>query len=322
MKHRILPGLLSTALTLSLCAIPASALEAEDARTLLQAYYVDRDSRGDFGAGLSGRHTGGPGRSLHRIYDGGGVPELPQLGGRRDGGGGRRLRSRTAVDDGVQILSILDNSPAQEAGLSAGDRILAVDGVALTSGMDASSLIRGRRAPPSPSPSASTAPGRSGTLPWSAGGTIPIVTYDLVDGDVGYIDCDSFGASTSDTVQEALEEMGRHADLGGGPALQPWGHRSVRDPHRRPVYQRRYGLHDGPGRAGLLPRHPARRPRPHRRAGGGPHQLPGAPAERRCLPPPSGPTTSASPLASGPTARAWPRWCWMRTPPVTSSGAL
>ena len=41
MKHRILPGLLSTALTLSLCALPASALEAEDARTLLQAYYVD-----------------------------------------------------------------------------------------------------------------------------------------------------------------------------------------------------------------------------------------------------------------------------------------
>ena len=30
MKHRILPGLLSTALTLSLCALPASALETED----------------------------------------------------------------------------------------------------------------------------------------------------------------------------------------------------------------------------------------------------------------------------------------------------
>ena len=41
MKHRILPGLLSTALTLSLCALPASALETEDTRMLLETYYVD-----------------------------------------------------------------------------------------------------------------------------------------------------------------------------------------------------------------------------------------------------------------------------------------
>ena len=41
MKRRILPGLLSLTLTFSLCAIPASALEVEDARTLLEAYYVD-----------------------------------------------------------------------------------------------------------------------------------------------------------------------------------------------------------------------------------------------------------------------------------------
>ena len=33
-----------------------------------------------------------------------------------------------AIDDGMEILSVLDDSPALEAGLSAGDRILAVDG--------------------------------------------------------------------------------------------------------------------------------------------------------------------------------------------------
>ena len=42
MKHRFLPGLLSIALTLSLCALPAAALETEDAKALLSAYYVDQ----------------------------------------------------------------------------------------------------------------------------------------------------------------------------------------------------------------------------------------------------------------------------------------
>ena len=42
---------------------------------------------------------------------------------------------------------------------------------------------------------------------------IPIVTYDLVDGEVGYIDCDSFGASTADTVEEALTQLKEQADL-------------------------------------------------------------------------------------------------------------
>ena len=41
MKHRILPGLLSTALILSLCTLPASALGTEDTRMLLETYYVD-----------------------------------------------------------------------------------------------------------------------------------------------------------------------------------------------------------------------------------------------------------------------------------------
>ena len=41
MKHRFLPGFLSLALTLSLCVLPASALETEEARTLLETYYVD-----------------------------------------------------------------------------------------------------------------------------------------------------------------------------------------------------------------------------------------------------------------------------------------
>ena len=42
MKHRFLPGLLSIALTLSLCTLPAAALETEDAKALPSTYYVDQ----------------------------------------------------------------------------------------------------------------------------------------------------------------------------------------------------------------------------------------------------------------------------------------
>ena len=213
MKHRILPGLLSTALTLSLCALPASALEAEDTRTLLQAYYVDEipqeilnlDSTEAILEALNDPYTVYMSAEEYQAF-------LNQVDGETVVGIGVSIQN--AVDDGVQILSILDNSPAQEAGLSAGDRILAVDGVTLTSGMDPSTLIRGEVGTSVTLTIRlhSTGEEKDFTLERKAV-TIPIVTYDLVDGDVGYIACDSFGASTSDTVREALEEMGDSANL-------------------------------------------------------------------------------------------------------------
>ena len=131
-------------------------------------------------------------------------------------GVGVSISNLDSVEEGVgiEILSVLDNSPALEAGLSAGDYILAADGVALTSGTDASARIQGE-------------PGTSVTLTIRFHDTgevrdvtlerravlIPIVTYDLVDGEVGYIDCDSFGASTADTVEEALTQLKEQADL-------------------------------------------------------------------------------------------------------------
>ena len=193
MKHRILPGLLSTALILSLCTLPASALGTEDTRMLLETYYVDEipqeilnlDSTEAILEALNDPYTVYMSAEEYQAF-------LNQVDGETVVGIGVSIQN--AVDDGVQILSILDNSPAQEAGLSAGDRILAVDGVTLTIRLH------------------STGEEKDFTLERKAV-TIPIVTYDLVDGDVGYIACDSFGASTSDTVREALEEMGDSANL-------------------------------------------------------------------------------------------------------------
>ena len=42
MRHRIVPSLLSLSLALGLCVLPASALETDDLKALLQTYYVDQ----------------------------------------------------------------------------------------------------------------------------------------------------------------------------------------------------------------------------------------------------------------------------------------
>ncbi len=217
MKHHILPGFLSLALTLGLCALPAAALEMEDARTLLSAYYVDEIPEEVLDQG-----------SLDAILDALGDPYttymtaeeyqnfLNQVDGETLVGIGVSISNVSTVEEGVgiEILSVLDNSPALEAGLSAGDHILSVDGVALESGMNASDLIRGE---PGTTVTITVRLRDSGevrdfTLERRAV-SIPIVTYELVDGDVGYIDCESFGASTPDTVEEALTQLGEQANL-------------------------------------------------------------------------------------------------------------
>ena len=142
MRHRIFPSLLSLSLALGLCVLPASALETDDLKTLLQTYYVDQipenvleqDTVQTVLDALNDPYTTYMTAEEYQSF-------LNQVDGETVVGIGVSIQ--TTVSDGVQILSVLDGSPAQEAGLSAGDRILSVDGVPLEPGMDPSSLIRG-----------------------------------------------------------------------------------------------------------------------------------------------------------------------------------
>lgn len=213
MRHRIFPSLLSLSLALGLCVLPASALETDDLKTLLQTYYVDQipenvleqDTVQTVLDALNDPYTTYMTAEEYQSF-------LNQVDGETVVGIGVSIQ--TTVSDGVQILSVLDGSPAQEAGLSAGDRILSVDGVPLEPGMDPSSLIRGEAGTQTTLTVRlhSTGKTRDFTLERRAV-VIPIVTYELKDGDVGYIKCDSFGASTAATVQEALEELEGRADV-------------------------------------------------------------------------------------------------------------
>ena len=213
MKHRFLPGVVSLTLALSLCTLPSAALEVEDTRALLEAYYVDEipesilnlDSTQAILDALGDPYTVYMTAEEYQRF-------LNQVDGETVVGIGVSVSN--AIDNGMQILSVLDGSPAQEAGLTAGDRIMAVDGVPLESGMDAASLIRGEAGTSVTLTIRLQSSGevKDFTLERQAV-TIPIVTYELVDGDVGYINCESFGSSTSDTFQQALEEMGDDANL-------------------------------------------------------------------------------------------------------------
>ena len=201
-----LAGLLALCLTLTLSVLPAAALELEDAKQLLQEHYVDGvpeevlslDSLDEILEALNDPYTVYYTAEEYESF-------LSSVNGESVVGIGVSVQN--AFDNGFQILSILPNSPALEAGIEAGDRIIAVDGVTLTASSDIRSAIAGEEGSQVTVTVVSQRDGRTRDYTLTRRAVdIPIVTYELV-GDAGYIDCTSFGDSTTATVQEALEEL-------------------------------------------------------------------------------------------------------------------
>ena len=118
MKKR-LAGLLALCLTLSLSVLPASALELEDAKTLLRENYVDGvpeevlalDSLDAILEALGDPYTVYYSAEEYQSF-------LSSVNGESVVGIGVSVQN--AFDNGFQILSILPDSPALEAGLEAG----------------------------------------------------------------------------------------------------------------------------------------------------------------------------------------------------------
>ncbi len=208
---KILAVLLSLALSLSLTA-PSFALTVEQARDLLQECYVDPLPQEALNA-----------ESLDALLDALGDPYTYYMSAEEyqefmDSVNGESLIGigvsvQQAFENGFLISSVLPNSPALAAGLEAGDRLVAVDGVELTAGTDVRAVISG------PEGSDVTV-----TVLRQADGSrkdytmtrrqvqTPIVTYDTVD-NTGYINCTSFGDSTIDTIEEALRALNDRVDL-------------------------------------------------------------------------------------------------------------
>lgn len=205
MKRKLLSALLALSLTFSLSAAPAAALTLDEARQLLRDHYVDQipesilslDSLDEILEALGDPYTYYMTAEQYQQF-------TDSVNGETLVGVG--ITVQTAYDDGFLVLSILPNSPAKEAGLQAGDRIIAVDGVEMTATTDVRSAVTGKEGSTvTLTIRRSDGQVRDFTMQRRAV-VIPIVTYDK-EGNAGVIECISFGDSTGDTIEEALTAL-------------------------------------------------------------------------------------------------------------------
>mgnify|MGYP000031628197 FL=1 len=201
---KLLSSLLALALGLSLAVLPASALELDQARELLAVHYVD---------GVPPEVLELPSldailKAIDDPYTFYMTPEQydafnQSVNGQTVVGIGATVE--TAYNGGYRVMSVLPNSPAQEAGIRPGDIITAANGTAMSPEVDPRIPVSGQE-------------GTSVTLTINRNGQtleltltrravpIPIVTYEQRDG-AGVIDCISFGSTTASSVQEAILSM-------------------------------------------------------------------------------------------------------------------
>lgn len=109
--------------------------------------------------------------------------------------------------DYVVIIAPMEGSPAEEAGLRAGDQVLAIDGVDM-SGMDGNAVVN-RILGPAGSTVVLTI-GREGDEPFDVSivrGNIfvPSVESQVLDGGIAYIQLFTFGSDSSDEMRRALQ---------------------------------------------------------------------------------------------------------------------
>ncbi|NBI09030.1 PDZ domain-containing protein [Colidextribacter sp. OB.20] len=207
---KLLSSLLALCLTLSLAAAPASALTLEQAKELLADHYVDEISQeilelDSLEAILEA--LGDP----YTIYM---TPEQYEtfnqmVNGQMVVGIGATVEA--AYTDGYRVMSVLPDSPALEAGLRAGDVLVAVDGRELTADTDPRAWIVGEEGTDLTVTVVREGKRLDFTLTRRAV-VIPIVTYEERDG-AGYINCISFGETTAETFGAAIKAMEDSAEV-------------------------------------------------------------------------------------------------------------
>ena len=215
MKHsprgKLLSRLLALVLTLTVCLAPmAQALTTEQLKTLLDQYYID---------GLSDelKSLG----SVEEILDALDDPYTIYMDASQYQALLRSMQDSAVVgigisaadhDQGLLIMGVYQDSPAQKAGLAAGDIIIEVDGKSCAG--QASEVIVGwlkgaegtavsiRALHPNGS-------AKSYTLT-RATVVIPATQTEVVNGNIGYISCNTFGPETLTHFQEGMKE---HPDV-------------------------------------------------------------------------------------------------------------
>ncbi|MGD8553729.1 MAG: S41 family peptidase [Anaerolineales bacterium] len=110
----------------------------------------------------------------------------------------------------LTIVSPMPGSPAEEAGLEPGDRVIAVDGEDVT-GIDANIVIRSVLGPAGTTVKLSIArEGESELLEFEimrAEINVPSVSNEMLESDIGYIQLFSFSNETSRDLRDAIEDL-------------------------------------------------------------------------------------------------------------------
>lgn len=224
MKGRIRTVIaLCLALVLAAGALPAQAITVEQARELLIERYVDQVPA----AALEQDTVEATVDALGDPYSWYLTPQALEEMLNTDAdqtvvGIGVTVQAREE-GDGAEVIRVENGGPAQEAGLAAGDVLTAVDGVSLAGASmeEVAGLVRGEE-------------GSTVRLTYRRGGRSRTVTVtrrmvtmaatrgELLEGGLGYIQCDEFGSDTAGHFQELMEQMDQEAnvwvvDLRGNP---------------------------------------------------------------------------------------------------------
>ncbi len=211
MRHKRIRRAGAWLLCASLLAVPARALTAEEAADLLETYYVDPVPQSVLEQPTIPAMLEALGDPYTEYF----TAEQYQafLASMEDTGFvGVGIVSQ-AGSEGLTVTGVLEGSPAQAAGLQAGDVITAVDGQS-TAGVDAdlaAGWIQGEE-------------GTQVTLTYLRDGesasvileraviTLATTVTELVDGHIGSIVCTTFGNDTLEHMQEGVSAYAGTAD--------------------------------------------------------------------------------------------------------------
>lgn len=214
MKSNLLSRLTAAGLSLALLILPAQALTAEQAALLLQTYYIDQvpqvvleqSTIEDMLEVLGDPYTEYFSPEDYAAFTAS-MQDAPLVGV-----GITYFHTET----GLLLNGVIEDSPAQQAGLQAGDLIVAVDGHDVLREPDpdvVSGWFKGEEGSSVRVTYLRDHTRRTVTLTRAVVGILPATTSYLLEGHIGYIDCNTFGEETYGHFQEAIAQYGEAADV-------------------------------------------------------------------------------------------------------------
>ena len=211
MKIEIIRRLGAAFLAVSLLALPAQALTVEQAGELLEQYYIDPVSPEVLNQTTIEAMLEALGDPYTQFFTAEEYAEF--LASMEDSNLVGIGISGTACDQGLLLIQILPDSPAEAAGLREGDILTEVDGRKVA-GADLDAVtgwIQGEEGTQVALRYLRDGAEYSLTLT-RAPVVIPATTTDLLDGHIGYITCTTFGSDTAAHMEEGLTTYRGQAD--------------------------------------------------------------------------------------------------------------